>query len=143
MSLAYLYTMNKLLENQQAVILRNVTSADQWGANPGEGWQVLATVPCLMWWDHESARGPARLYATPQREIALSEGGMLFPVGTDITEADRIQQITDTDGNVLVYGPFDVIGVFTDTPQGFGLQPVMCTEIAWKRATEARLANSQ
>lgn len=137
--------MAKLLGNQQAIILRDMSSPDVGGARTGEDWQPLGDpVPVLMWWDPENLRGePDKLYATPQREIALSVGGMLVPFGTDVTEADRIEQIQDNQGSVLVYGPFDIVGVFTDTPQSFaGLAPVLCTEIAWKKATEARLASS-
>jgi hypothetical protein len=125
------YTLSRLLEAQRAQIIRDQGSADEHGAEAHADWQPHATVPCLFWWDRESARGPAKLYASPQREIAQQEGGMLLASGTDITESDRVQEITDPDGNVVVPGPFDIVAVFVHSDH---------VEIAWKSATEARLA---
>ncbi len=109
------YTINKLL-TQQAVIQRDLSTSDRYGSKAREDWQTISTSPCVMWWWHESARGPAKEFASAQRTVAMNEGGFLFPVGTDVTEDDQVLQINDLDGNMLVHGPFDISAV--ENPPG-------------------------
>ena len=66
----------------------------------------------LMWWDKsEGARSANRTYVTPSRAVPMSEGGMICPLGTDITEQDRIAQLLDSNGNLLVDGIMTITAV--------------------------------
>jgi hypothetical protein len=108
------YTLNKMLESQLAVIERDMgATLDEHGGEQAADWQPLgAPVPCSFYWRKESGRGPAKQIAAPQREVAVSEGGIIFGPGTDITVNDRVGQILNPDGSLQVEGPFVVQAVF-------------------------------
>lgn len=125
------YTVERTL-TQQAVIQRDMAAADDLGAETSADWQTLATVACRMWWWRESSRGPAREEMQPQGVVAMAEGGMAFPAGTDITTEDRVGQVNDWHPELgvsgewveAVAGPFKVVAV---------MHHVSHTEIAWIR----------
>lgn len=87
------YTLNRLL-TEQAVFERNMAGQDAFGADAPDDWQVYLTSPCLSWWDRSTgARSANRVYVDPAREVPVAQGGLLLPMGTDVTEKDRIQVI--------------------------------------------------
>lgn len=126
------YTLQKTLELQRAVIERNMAAPDEFGGDPQDDWQTLATVPCRFYWRKQSGRGPAKEVTAAQRTVAMKEGGMILAAGTDISDAndlngdaDRISAIYDvpagTDGvfdpddpesDPIVQGPLYVQAVF-------------------------------
>jgi hypothetical protein len=92
------YTLNRLL-TERAVVERDMGQVDAYGADGAPDWQQHLIVPCRMWWAvSQGARTANRTYVTPARAVPVSDGGMLVPTGTDITEADRIPR-------VLTYSP--------------------------------------
>lgn len=99
------YTLQRLL-TQQADIQRNMATQDDLGAQDTDDWELLATVPCLLSWSKISAtgRGSNKTYVDTSRQVPVEEGTLLLPTGTDITEADRISQITDRVTADLIYG---------------------------------------
>jgi hypothetical protein len=87
------YTFNNLL-TEQAVVQRDISSADGYGSTTGPNWQYLSTIPCRLWWlRSEGIRSANRRWVTPARDVPMDEGGLLVPLDTDITELDRITAI--------------------------------------------------
>ena len=108
------YTLNQLF-TQRATVYRNVTSGDGYGAPAPEDFQYRSTVRCRLWWQHSSGvRSANRTYVSPGRTVPVAEGGMIVPVGTDITEQDRVVEITDNQGNVLYASNFTVVAVINN-----------------------------
>lgn len=91
------YTLAKLL-TEQAVITRNAAAVDQWGAQGAEDWQPHLTVACRLFWSKESGgRSPSRTYVNASREVPVTVGGLVLPLGTDVLETDLISQINQWD----------------------------------------------
>jgi hypothetical protein len=88
------YTLSRLM-TEQAVIQRNMSQADAYGADGPENWQPLSTIPCRLWWDKSTggARSANRVYVDPARAVPIDQGGLLVALGTDVTENDRITQV--------------------------------------------------
>lgn len=108
------YTLEKLLI-QQAVIERDASLSDWWGGDDGPNWQPHITVACRLWWDKSSgARSANREYVSVSRDVPVSEGGMLLPSGTDVTQADRITQVLDATGNLYITGIFEIVAVLNE-----------------------------
>lgn len=107
-----LYTLQRMMV-QQAVLERDVSEPDAYGADSAPDWRPLNTVPCLLWWDRSSgARSANRSYVSTSRQVAVSQGGIMLPAGTDVTEQDRIVQINKFDPAVDQW-VLDVVGLFT------------------------------
>ena len=105
------YTLSRLL-TQQCPIERDAATRDQFGGEAKSTREVVATLRCRFWWWRESgSRSPSKEYATPQRTINFTGGGVLLELGADIQDGDHIKQIEDPTGSVLVDGPFRVIAV--------------------------------
>jgi hypothetical protein len=105
------YTLDRLL-TQTAVIQRNVAAADAFGADVPPDWQPHLTVACLLWWARSTgARSANRTYVSPARQAAVSEGGLLMPLGTDVTEQDRIMQINTPPSEEPVAGLLEIVAV--------------------------------
>jgi hypothetical protein len=105
------YTLNHLL-TQQTPIERDVAELDEFGGEEKADRQVIATVRCRFWWWREAgARSPSREYATPERTIHFTGGGVLLEEGSDVQDGDHLASIQDPDGNVIVDGPFRVVAV--------------------------------
>jgi hypothetical protein len=108
------YTFNQLL-TEQVVIERDVSEGDAYGAPTKPDWQWIATVPCRLWWMRSTGvRSANREYVTPAREVPISEGGMILPLGTDITQQDRITAVQDRQGNPYVDGVFTITAVVNE-----------------------------
>ncbi|MEK7765271.1 MAG: hypothetical protein AAB368_03440 [bacterium] len=86
---------------------------DAWGHAKEAAWAGVAFgVPCLA-------------YASAKREAVAAGGGgaasiraavledirIMMPLGTDVTEKDRIVRVKDRAGALLFPGPFNVEGV--------------------------------
>lgn len=107
-TLAQLYTM-------QAVVERDVSEGDGYGAPTKPNWEYLLTVPCRLWWQRSTGvRSANREYVTPARMVPISEGGMILPSGTDVTEQDRVVAIQDRQGNPLIDGIFSITSVLNE-----------------------------
>lgn len=119
------YTLDKMLEGQQAVFERNVAPANKFGSVRAEDWQPLVTVPCKFWRWKEGSRGPAKEIAAAQRSAIFSEGGMVIAAGSVILDTDRIREVLDAAGNAIERGPF-VINAMANT---YGQSPYI--QLAW------------
>lgn len=98
------YTLERLL-TQQAVIERDMSVPGPGGSTGRPDWQEHLVVPCRLWWFQSSgARSAQRTYVDPARTVPLSEGGMLLPLGTDVTEKDRIARVLHANGDVYIEG---------------------------------------
>ncbi|MGH3265165.1 MAG: hypothetical protein ACRDNS_24590, partial [Trebonia sp.] len=84
------YTLDRLL-TEQALIERDQGVGDAYGAPGQPDWQPHLTVACRLAWDRSSGvRSADRTYVTPARAAPMSEGLIVVPLGTDVTERDRI-----------------------------------------------------
>lgn len=102
------------LMDQEAVIERDTAVPDEAGGKTGRDWQPLATVECVLWWwkgSKSSDKSPSAQYARPQATIDITGGDMMLPLGTDVTDRDRIGTVTNEEGEVLEEGPFRIIAV--------------------------------
>lgn len=91
------YTLAELL-TEQVVIERDVTTPDQWGADDAPSFQPYLTVACRLYWAKSTGtRSSNRTYTNVTREVSVTDGGLVLPLGTDVTEADRIAQINEWD----------------------------------------------
>lgn len=96
----------------QAVIQRDMSAPDTWGGNTDPDWQTFSTLPCVLWWDKSSGvRSANREYVTPARTVPISQGGMIVPFDSDVTEDDRVLHILDHAGSVWIDGLFTITGV--------------------------------
>lgn len=100
---------------QTVVIERDVQPPNEWGSETPHDWQPHATVECRLWWwkgSRSSAKSPSEQYARPQATYDETGGDMLLPDGTDVTTADRLGAVTDTQtGEVIDEGPFRILSV--------------------------------
>ncbi len=113
-------TLVRLMENQQAVIARDQAESDSFGAQRRQRrpvWKEHLTSPCLVWWDRSSgARSANREYTSPVRDAPVSLGGMLLPLGTDISTEDRILRVNQLNlgtrkFDLLIEGVFQIVAV--------------------------------
>jgi|SRR5215472_1939758 len=105
------YTINRLIEQHLIQIERDTAAKDPYGAEGKRAWALHATIEGLFWWWPTHGAGRFVEEATPQRAVDITGGGCLFPIGTDVTEFDRIGNIKDPDGNLEVEGPFRIVSL--------------------------------
>lgn len=105
------YTINRLIEQHLIQIERDTASKDIYGAEAKRSWGLHATIEGLFWWWPTHGAGRFVEEATPQRAVDITGGGCLFPIGTDVTEMDRLGNIKDPDGNLEVEGPFRIVSL--------------------------------
>lgn len=101
------------LMNEQAVIERDAATPDAAGGKTKRDWRPLSTVECCLWWwkgSKSSDKSPSAQYARPQATINITGGDMMVPLGTDVTDKDRIGSVTNEEGEDQE-GPFRVIAV--------------------------------
>lgn len=104
-----MYDLNQLL-TQQCPVERDLAVLDRFGGETKADRQVIDTPRCRFWWWRESgSRSPSREFATPERSINFTGGGVLLEPGADVESGDHIKQIEDLDGNVIIAGPFRVV----------------------------------
>ena len=105
------YTLDQLF-TQRAVVYRNTSTGDGYGAPAPDNFQYHETIRCRLWWQHSSGvRSANRTYVSPGRTVPVAEGGMIVPTGTDVTEQDLIYEVNDNAGNVLYESKFTVVAV--------------------------------
>ncbi len=80
----------------------NNESTDPYGQAGTPNFTALATIPCRVWSrsrrEHNDNRKDARI-----EEIRCG-----MPLGTDVTERDRIRRVNDRAGNILWEGPLRI-----------------------------------
>jgi len=91
----------------RATIERDVNAggSDAWGGSPPPDWQPLATVSGNAW------TNAGRELVEPDRTVVIEDRRMSVPLGTDVTEADRILSVTDRSGAEVFDGPMNVQAV--------------------------------
>jgi hypothetical protein len=105
------YTLDRLL-TEQAPVERDTATTDAFGGETKTKREVVATPRCRFWWWRESgSRSPSKEYATPQRTINFTGGGIVVPRDTDIRDGDHVKEIQNPAGETLVEGPFRVVAV--------------------------------
>lgn len=116
MTLLGTYTVDKLVENEAAQILRDAAGPNRFGNRDSADWQPAGDpVPCSLYWRKESGRGPSKKVASAQREVGMTEGGLIFAPGTDVRPTDRIGAVLDVEnleGEPIVPGPLEIQAVF-------------------------------
>src|SRR5438132_797565 len=96
---------------QHVELQRDQATADAYGAETAPNWQSLATVRCRFWWWTQGYRGPAHEGVSPERTVSVGDGGLLVPLGTDVTALDRVADILDAQFNVVQAGPLEIVAV--------------------------------
>jgi hypothetical protein len=107
------FTLAKIMV-QLAVIERDQAKPDAFGAEVATDWKALSTVACRLWWWKGSKgtdKSASAQYGTPQATINVTGGDMCVPLGTDITDMDRIAKVTSLSGDLVEEGPFRVLSV--------------------------------
>ena len=94
---------------RRALVERNtVATTDGYGAKGKPTWTTLhESLPCWFYRQRRPGGEAVRLKGTVVREMLK----LMVPLGTDITEADRINGITDRSGNVVEVGILNVTSV--------------------------------
>lgn len=110
------YTLERKL-TEQAVTTRDQSTADSHGAKSRPNFQPYLTVPCRLFWAKLSGgRSLDRTYVNVSREVSASSGGLIMPLGTDVTAMDQIAQINEWDPIadewvLKVIGPMQIASV--------------------------------
>ena len=90
---------------QFCTIQRNSAATDVDGWQDTPDWQDHATnVPCRFW------TGSGREAINRDTVVAVDESRLVLPLDTDVTEADRVGDITDR-GAVVAAGPTSIRAV--------------------------------
>ena len=81
----------------RAFLQRNSASADSYGHPLPGTWGALATVACWAWVVTETVR--------QQEEVSMAAARYraILPLGTDVTESDRVEKIEDR-ATTEIYG---------------------------------------
>ena len=80
--------------------------SDEWGQPVPPVWEThLSGVLCKAWTN--AAREPV----DADKSVVIEDRRVALPLDTDVTEADRLGDITDAAGTVLFEGPMDIVGV--------------------------------
>lgn len=90
----------------RCTIERDQAGADGWGGTATPDWQEhLADVPCRT-------AGPnvGREAVTDERTVVVVDQRLLVPLGTDVTERDRLGDVTSR-GTVILPGPVGIEAV--------------------------------
>lgn len=103
------YTLERFLK-QQAIVERNHTEVDDYGAEVSKNFEALATYRCrFSWWeDSASGRGLATEGATAQRTVDMNGGTLILAPGTEVRPGDRVTRILNAGGSEEIPGPFRI-----------------------------------
>lgn len=99
---------------ESAVFQRDISSTDALGAAQAAEWEEYATSKCRVWWwkgSKSTDKSASEQYARPQATINVTGGDMAVPLGTDVTDEDRVARVLNADGTVFAEGPFRVLSV--------------------------------
>jgi hypothetical protein len=102
--------------SEVAIFERQRATADASGGIRKRDWTLLSKTECRLWWwkgSKSSDKSPSAQFARPQATIDVTGGDMMLPLGTDVTEEDRLARVTDEEGNVREEGPFRIVAVNT------------------------------
>lgn len=96
-----------LLFTHTCTVERNTAAGtDSWGNPEPPGWTAhLAGQPCRFW--TEAGR---EAVADTTTIVVVETMRLLLPVGTDVTEQDRVSAVTDA-GGVIAAGPVGIRAV--------------------------------
>lgn len=95
-----------LLFNMLAVVERNQTStSNAWKTPDAEVWAVLATVRCRVF---TSSR---KELVDEEKSVLVEELRAAVPLGTDVTEKDRVALVKNRAGVTLFAGPLGIDAV--------------------------------
>ena len=83
----------------------NAGGSDAWGGPPAPDWQPLASVRCNAW------TSAGRELVEADRTAVIVDRRVSVPLGTDITEADRVVSVTTRSGALVFEGPMNVSAV--------------------------------
>lgn len=77
---------------------------DEWGGDQAPNWAATTTttVSCRYWYDDSAT------IMDGERRILTTARMLLLPIDTDVTDDDRIGDITDRRGRVLAAGPMRI-----------------------------------
>ena len=90
----------------RATIERDQGGTDDLGAPAAPDWQPSAwDVPCRVWHD------PAQEVIDGNKTAVIEPRRAIFPLGTDLTEGDRLANVTDRRLAELFSGPIGVTSV--------------------------------
>ena len=78
------------------------TAKDEYNQSLPPNWQPLAVVPCFVWFPTERKVDDTTKTAQVSRLLAMA------PLGTDITVADRIANVTNRRSTELFAGPLSI-----------------------------------
>jgi hypothetical protein len=79
------------------------------GYAKGADWEThIEALPCYVW---SKQRQGAQERADAVRTVVIDEIRMIVPKGTDITERDRVNGVTDRLGNPYLSGILNIRGV--------------------------------
>lgn len=87
----------------RATVERPTEAVDRYGQDAPSAWPVLySALPCRYWETSglESVAGNLQMVSDQHR--------LQVPRDTDLTELDRVTQITDRAGNVVASGAFEI-----------------------------------
>ena len=84
-------------ERNFSVLQAGTTDIDGFGQKLGD-WRELCTVSCWAWQGATSRKTTVG----EVRTVTVDSPGMVIPLGTDVTEADRVKLVTDRNGLQLM-----------------------------------------
>lgn len=95
------------LMTQRALVERFTSPGDDDFGNPlPADWTThIASMPCLLYGSAE------REAVSDAKTVVVADLKLIAPKGTDITERDRLNGITDRRGNVIRAGLLGIAGV--------------------------------
>lgn len=84
-------------------------NADAWGHAPVPAWEALAAdKPCLAW---STAKREVVGTGTNAKTAVVEDIRLMVPLGTDVTEKDRVRKVKDRAGTTILDGPFGIASV--------------------------------
>ena len=90
----------------RAVIQRDGSSGvSAWNTPPAPTWKAHLTVKCFAW----SKTG--REMIDEDKTVVIEDIRAIMPLGTDVTEKDRILSITDRQSSAIFGGPLGIDAV--------------------------------
>lgn len=98
----------------RCTVQRNTAAADDWGGTGAPGWTDHLTEQACYAVIHagQEVIGSVSTRADRPAEVyVMNDIHVFMPVGTDVTEKDRIVSITDRKGTEIFGGPMDIKSV--------------------------------
>lgn len=82
------------------------TQTSPWGGDPPPDWDLhLTDLHCRFWFDSGQTKYDG------QKQVEITTRKLVVPLGTDITEDDRIVSVRDRRGRVVADGPMRIDSV--------------------------------